>query len=116
MIDLARWALVHLGLVYLVTEAAIFAPVRLMVASRGPLWTTLIYCPGCSGFWLGLAVTHLWPEPAWWLALPCSGVAGMGLAATWSKVTGGNQAWSAEEPLRGSHDETPPSQAPHEGD
>ena len=115
MIDLACWALVHLGLVYLVTEAAIFAPVRLAVSARGPLWTTLIYCPGCSGFWLGLACAPLWPGPPWWLALPCSGLAGMGLAATWSKATGGNQAWIAEAALRGSNDETPPSET-HEGD
>jgi hypothetical protein len=105
--DLARWALVVIGAVYFVTESALFAPVRVTLARTHTFVALGLYCPGCSGFWLGLACSPLFPCEPWWLGLPLSGVAAMGLAATWSKLTGGNAAWEAEAPLREPrHDET----------
>ncbi len=95
------WALTLLGLVYLVTEAAITAPVRVALARLHPLLATLLYCPACSGFWLGLAVAWLYPsgEP-WPLRAGLSALGAMALAGSWSKALGGNAAWAAEAALR----------------
>jgi hypothetical protein len=105
--DLARWALVVIGAVYFVTESALFAPVRVALARRSALLALGLYCPGCAGFWLGLAAAPLlFAHEPWWLALLLSGLAAMGLATTWSKLTGGNAAWEAEAALREPDGET----------
>lgn len=95
------WALTLLGLVYLVTEAAITAPLRILLARLHPLVATLLYCPACSGFWLGLGLAWLYPSPEPWLVREgLSAVGAMALAASWSKALGGNAAWAAEAALR----------------
>lgn len=104
------WALVTLGLIYFVTEASIFAPVRVAIARRHALLAQLIYCPACSGFWIGLGMHVVWGttiSPYDWTlfdswratALFESSVAGMALGAVWG-TWHHNVAWDAEEPLR----------------
>ena len=112
------WALTLLGLVYLVTEAAITAPLRVPLARLHPLLASLLYCPACSGFWIGLGLYGLYPGEAipTFLRAVLSGLGAMALSTTWSKATGGNSAWDAEAPLReAQHDEAPTSEA-KEGD
>lgn len=111
MTDLARWALLELGLVYLVTEAAITAPVRRPIAQLSWFFAGLLYCPACSGFWLGmlLGVLGFWPWPGlewrglFWGPLE-SAVAGMALGAIWATVHH-NPAWGIEmRPSEGDDD------------
>lgn len=107
VVELVAWALVHVGALYLVTEAAILSPVRRILTSGLPvssLVVALLYCPGCCGFWLGLLEGALglvvFPEPytpswvtetephAWILdfegvRIVLTGLAGMGLGAWW---------------------------------
>lgn len=55
MTNLIVWALVLCGLIYILTEAVIFQPVRrALTAGLSPTskLTTLVYCPSCAGFWL----------------------------------------------------------------
>lgn len=106
---LLAWALVHVGAVYFVTESGIASPIRRLLtrglAVSNPL-ISLIYCAGCSGFWLGLLAGALgltilhepWVDPAtgwgdepvWILCYPAArivltGFAGMGLGALWGE-------------------------------
>lgn len=118
--DYFLWTLMLIGWVYLVTEAAIFAPIRITISAAGSFLEALIYCPSCVGFWVGvaLAATGWWPHGGdlvdgidggeYW-GLGESGIAAMAVASTWSKLTGGSSAWQIE---RGSDD---PTQAVQEG-
>jgi len=99
MSELVRWALLTLGLVYLTTESAIFSPVRVALARRALLLETLLYCPACSGFWLGLVTSWAWPGEVWWLRLAESATAGIALGALWGAVHS-SPMWAAEAPLR----------------
>lgn len=121
--DYFVWILMLIGWVYLVTEAAILAPVRIALSSVGSFLEALIYCPSCVGFWVGcgLAATGWWPhggsfvdgiDGAEWWGLGESGIAAMAVASTWTKLTGGSTAWQIE---RGSDDSTQASQTGKEG-
>lgn len=109
---LIRWALVVLGLVYFFTESAIFAFTRIAIARRGMLLATFIYCPSCTGFWIGLGLgAWLWPYGVVdvpWTQVGESGVAAMALGAIWARLRGGNTAWDVEAPL---HDHSEPEEA-----
>lgn len=103
-----RWALMALGLIYLITESAIFVLVRVWFAKGSPFRTTLIYCPACTGFWCGMAVAGLdyWPFDygddyisRLWEYLE-SAVAGMVLGAIWGTVRR-SLAYEIEAELRG---------------
>ncbi len=107
MNELLQWALMAIGVTYLITEASIAASFRVALVRSIPWWgpatlmAQLIYCPACVGFWVGiaLAMTGWWPyEDSYW-ALSESGFASMALMTTWSKLTGGNGAFEAEDPL-----------------
>lgn len=98
--ELIRWALLTLGLVYFTTESVLFSVARVALARRGGVMLeTLLYCPACSGFWLGLATSWAWPGDVWWLRLIESAIAGMALGALWSAAHS-NPMWGAEAPLR----------------
>lgn len=103
------WALVTLGLIYLVTEAAISAAVRVALAKTHPLVATLVYCAACSGFWLGWLTAPLL-EP-WW----ASPLAAMALGAIWTTWHGA-PAWVNEEALRGEPEATSEQQDQEERD
>jgi len=59
--ELLRWALVGIGITYLITEAGIFSLPRVLLTRGSPFRTTLFYCPACTGFWVGCALVALWP-------------------------------------------------------
>lgn len=106
------WALLVLGFVYLFTEASIAAPYRVILSKIHWVLSTLVYCPSCTGFWVGLGLALVGINPfetldpqAWWALKLYGGVGAMGLVATWSAWRGGNPAWAAEAALRGEHDE-----------
>jgi hypothetical protein len=93
-----------IGWVYAITEASIFAPVRIFIAEHlGRIAEAGIYCPACTGFWIGAVLGHagLWPHDSGW-APGESAFAAMAVAATWNKLLGGNAAWQIE---RGDSDE-----------
>ena len=124
MMEYLIWALILIGWVYLITESLIFAPVRMKVSKLSSLAEMLVYCPPCTGFWIGalLALTGWWPHgvaltpfhfwsDAWSFAdywpVGESAIAAMGVAATWSKLTGGNFAYEHENAIRrGEQDDT----------
>jgi hypothetical protein len=56
MTSLVEWSLLVVGLTYWLTMSGIFAPLRLLIASAGAFWEALIYCPMCTGFWVGAAL------------------------------------------------------------
>ena len=91
-----EWALWTLGMIYLVTEASIFHLPRAWFASKSLLAGQLIYCPACSGFWVGLASWWMWPHDSFPL-IPA--VAALGLGALWGSWHS-NAALVAEAPLR----------------
>ncbi len=69
MAELARFALFVLGWTYIFTRSSIFRGGRLLLCAflksdtlAGWL-TALIYCPACSGFWIGLLHYRQWPWP-----------------------------------------------------
>lgn len=87
--EIVRYVLIVCGLIYAVTQSAIFSPIRLFVARRlGGTLRMLIYCPACSGFWIGLmAVRFLpWQTGAVWQSMLESAVCAMALGALWSVV------------------------------
>ena len=97
MMELLRYVALLWGVVYLVTQSAIFRPVRMMVANRSPFITTFIYCPSCFGTWVGFALTPLlpWDATAGWGWLE-SGLAAMALGRVWGRLFGDNQVFEFE--------------------
>lgn len=54
------WVTFVLGVIYTITESAIFMPLRIMLAARGGRYVeTLLYCASCTGFWVGLGTAVL---------------------------------------------------------
>ncbi len=104
LLSLVRWALLTLGMIYFITESAIFVSFRVRIA-RSQFGSALIYCAACTGFWVGLAHWFAWPRiGAPTLLFPIaleSAIAGMALGAIWSAYKQGNPAWHAEAELRG---------------
>lgn len=81
--DLLQWALTVLGVTYLITDSVIFAAVRVILC-RGSLFrTTLIYCPACTGFWVGVASGFL--QPDLWISPVQSGLSAMALGRMWAE-------------------------------
>lgn len=104
MVDLIRWFLVTLGLIYFITESSLFAIIRVTAAELSSVLRMLLYCQACSGFWIGIATAAwLWPFGVGgdgWMAVSVQliegGIATMGLGALWSHMRGGNPAWHVE--------------------
>lgn len=103
--ELLRWLLVLMGLVYFFTESALWGPVRIALVERPDGgqrlgWRVLVYCRSCTGFWVGCALGALgywpfaWPQgaPLWatWaqagVAAVESGAAAMAVGAMWTFV------------------------------
>ena len=111
MLDFLHYGLMAYALVYLITQAVIFAVPRLLISRGGPLFEAGVYCPACVGFWVGMCLgVGGWlpfetPHP-WYLEAVDSGFVAMALCHIVSVLLGGNSAWDAEAPLRGvSHGE-----------
>lgn len=95
---LIHWALIVLAVVYLVTESAVFAPLRIAFSRGSWIRAGLFYCPACFGFWTGCALHVLWPYVASPLRVGGvsfgtlfhaidSGLAALVLGALWGTVT-----------------------------
>jgi len=54
LVRLIRYVLVFWGLVYIITQSAILVSLRKSLLKRSTFFATLIYCPACTGFWVGL--------------------------------------------------------------
>lgn len=57
------------GVIYVIVESAIFAPIRIAIAVRSSFLETLVYCAYCTGFWVGVLITMVfieWTWAEWW--------------------------------------------------
>lgn len=99
-----EFALVAMGITYVITTSYIMVPIRqLLVRASGDSFdfAVLLYCPACMGFWVGvlLGAAGLWPERdvvglnAAWRA----GFAATALGALWSQY-GPPSGFSDEQP------------------
>jgi hypothetical protein len=63
LLELVRFLLVLLGVVYLVTASTIAGIFRILVSKGSYTRTQLFYCPACFGFWVGavLGLLGYWP-------------------------------------------------------
>ena len=107
MIDLMRFALLEVGLVYFISMSAIFAPAR-MVLARIRFVRALIYCASCTGFWVGAVLYFagftpdafaVVPTQSWIQAAAVSAFAGLAVANIWHMTLyrGGNDAYEDEQ-------------------
>lgn len=84
-----------LAFIYLITESWILRPIRVYIGWRFPLaFRVLVYCPACTGFWVG-AVMGWWhpldEDPA--ARIFTSAMSTMVAGAVWSR-------WFAQSPFR----------------
>lgn len=81
MLDVLQWALLVLGLTYLVTEAGITAPIRVPLGAASDVLFMLLTCRQCAGFWVGavLGACGLYPLATGLWVVVASGTAAMGL-------------------------------------
>lgn len=87
-----------LGLVYILTQSAIAALLRMWLADRHVLLEGLIYCPACTGFWVGFVLKLL----GYWNGSAMeAGIISCALGALWG-VYGPDNVW----PLERDHDNT----------
>lgn len=96
---LVPWTLLLFGWVYLITDSVIFTRFRMGFASTGLYQMSFIYCPACTGFWVGfvLGATGLWPfNDTWYWAPGESAIAGVAVGAIWSRIKP-NTAFEAEQ-------------------
>lgn len=115
------YVMLTIGLTYLVTQASITAPLRIVVTRGSVFRSALFYCPSCTGFWVGAALYllglgpwgHAGIHPASFFAFSSAGIQvaiiAMATAHIWSAITqqGVNPAWEAELPLREPEGPTP---------
>ena len=104
MEDLARYALLLLGLVYLLCQSSLGVYLRVPL-SRLSLWVaTLVYCPECSAFWFGLRLGALgmWQydqqQPVMWAPLEAA-IGSSALGAAWGWFVP-NDVWDIEQAWR----------------
>lgn len=94
MTEVLRYLLVLWGVIYLVTQSAIFSPFRIAL-SRNTVIATLIYCPACFGTWVGFALDSLLPwTPS--IGYVESGLAAMALGSIWGRLFGDDSAFRNE--------------------
>jgi hypothetical protein len=80
--DLARYALLVLGCTYIVSQSTIGSSLRQAVAQIHAILATLIYCPACTGFWVGVVFYQAWPF-AGPMQMVESGLAACAIGAMW---------------------------------
>jgi hypothetical protein len=119
---LFHWTAICLGLIYIISESVIFMPIRLAFARGSAFRTALIYCPACTGFWVGAVLgPGLWPfsynySPLWDFVRVCleSGIAGIVIGAIWG-TWHNSVAFDTEAPLL-VDDDSAPEDASADGD
>lgn len=105
----ATWSLLVVGITYALTESSILGLYRILVSRLGVMPTVLVYCPSCTGFWVGLGLGFV--VSPFELAAPwhvfASAIGAMAIMTTWSGLRGGNPAFMHEQELRGgTHEST----------
>lgn len=69
LVDLIIFLGAAWGFVYLVTEASILGPARVLLSARSGFVASLLYCAYCSGFWVGFVLAVDWLGLTWsWAA------------------------------------------------
>ena len=96
------WMLTGIGVTYAISESAICAPFRLLVSKLGVFAVGLIYCPACTGFWVGAALGGMGALP--WETSPSLGaeiivsaICMMAVTASWSAWKGPSPAYAIEQ-------------------
>ena len=94
--ELLTFTLLVFGSVYIITQSAIAVVPRNVFADFGAFWESLIYCPACTGFWMGAALGALgyWVHDDWPAVIEAA-VSACGLGALWS-VYGPESPWAGE--------------------
>jgi hypothetical protein len=96
-----RWLLSCAGIIYLVTESSIFAPIRMSLAMWSGFIRSLIYCRACTGFWVGViggAVNYPIALHNPWASATMAGLTGMMLGYVWTCFVP-NHAWKPEQEI-----------------
>jgi len=84
VVKLAEFVLTAVGIIWLITHASIFAWFRVAwVRSVPAVLSPLVYCGGCTGFWVGLALGAggYWPTGRAVIDVLQAGAAAMGVGA-----------------------------------
>lgn len=98
LIHWIRFVLVFWGLVYITTQSAILQSLRIAILRRSLFLGVLVFCPACSGFWIGLGFgllglygPALAPNSIAWLesALACTA-----LGYLWSTYFGDSEVFA----------------------
>jgi hypothetical protein len=102
---LIRFALLTLGFTYLLTQSSIFMLLRMWITERMLFAGLLIYCPACSGFWIGgiLGLLGAYPLPTLFGPVDAAVVA-CGLMATWTLAFVRVSTWELEQEYREDED------------
>jgi len=84
-----QYTLILIGLIYIVTQSTIFSFFRIQIAKLGAIAKLLIYCPACSGFWIGaiISLCGLWPYETGHILISVlqSAISACGIGALWSQ-------------------------------
>jgi hypothetical protein len=92
--ELLHYILLLTGVGYLITQSLIFRPLRKLVAKAGAVPAAFIYCPACTGFWIGLGLTPYWPFESSYIG---SGIASAALMALWKEYGPQINVWAIEQ-------------------
>lgn len=104
-LELVRWVLATLGLIYMITQSVIFSGPRIVITRGSNFRTQLFYCPACIGFWIGVGsgIDHMFGQTGVSAVATVGQYAAMSMAigALWAAYQGGNPAYENEAPMRG---------------
>lgn len=96
------------GILYFITQSSIFGGVRMLVLAKARQLGMLLYCPACTGFWIGLLLggsrwfpLELFTDTGsrWTLTITyvlTSGLASMALGAIWGAIFGQPHVFQTE--------------------
>lgn len=100
MISLIAWALLLLGIVYVTTVSAIFAPTRIALAKLNAWIRILAYCPYCQVPYFAFGLTFLGLGPfhgTGWLERVYCAVAAIGVVVVVKAFGGLESPWAQEQ-------------------
>jgi hypothetical protein len=77
MMAILEYLALALGIRYLIGDSSILAFPRMVVVGTvyrlfrfplGPIFSEMVYCPACLGWWVGLAIAGLYPGSTWMIS------------------------------------------------
>jgi hypothetical protein len=94
-----HYMLLLLGITYVITQSVIGMPLRKLVSKAGTVPMILIYCPACTGFWVGLILGALghWPLQPWYSATVEAGITSCALGAVWGEYGPSTNVFEIEQ-------------------